>query len=47
MIDGISGNSVTSMMETIRAYQNKAAAGVDQINIKPPQVPEYLAPAAA
>jgi hypothetical protein len=35
MMDGISGNSVNTMMETIRAYQNKAAGGVDQIHIKP------------
>ena len=44
MMDGISGNSVNTMMETIRAYQNKAAGGVDQINIKPPQVQDIQAP---
>jgi flagellar hook-basal body complex protein FliE len=44
MMDGISGNSVNTMMETIRAYQNKAAGGVDQIHIKPPQVQDIQAP---
>jgi flagellar hook-basal body complex protein FliE len=44
MIDGISGNSINSMMDTIRAYQQKAAGGIDQINIKPPQVQDIAAP---
>jgi flagellar hook-basal body complex protein FliE len=45
MIDRISAGSVNSMMETIRAYQNKAANGVvDHIDIKPPGVQDIQAP---
>jgi len=44
MIDSISGNSVNSMMETIRAYQQKAAGGVDQLKIQAPQVQDLQAP---
>jgi len=44
MIDRISAGSVNSMMETIRAYQNKAANGIDQIDIKPPGVQDIQAP---
>ena len=44
MIDSISGNSVNSMMETIRAYQQKAAGGVDQVKITPPQIQDIQAP---
>lgn len=44
MIDNISGNSVNSMMETIRAYQQKAAGGVDQLKIQPPQIQDLQAP---
>lgn len=44
MIDRISAGSVNSMMETIRAYQNKAAAGAEQLNIKPPVAQDIQAP---
>jgi flagellar hook-basal body complex protein FliE len=32
------------MMETIRAYQNKAANGAEQLNIKPPVTQDIQAP---
>ena len=44
MIDRISAGSVNSMMETIRAYQNKASNGVEQLNIKPPLTQDIQAP---
>ena len=44
MIDRISAGSVNSMMETIRAYQNKAANGAEQLNIKPPITQDIQAP---
>jgi len=44
MIDRISAGSVNSMMETIRAYQNKAANGAEQLNIKPPVTQDVQAP---
>jgi flagellar hook-basal body complex protein FliE len=44
MIDRISAGSVNSMMETIRAYQNKAANGAEQLNIKPPVTQDIQAP---
>jgi len=44
MIDSVSGNSINSMMETIRAYQQKAAGGIDQVQITPPQVQDVQAP---
>ena len=44
MIDGVSGNSINSMMDTIRAFQQKAAGGIDQIQFKPPQVQDVQAP---
>ena len=44
MIDRISAGSVNSMMETIRAYQNKAANGAEQISIKPPVTQDIQAP---
>ena len=44
MIDRLSAGSVNSMMETIRAYQNKAANGAEQLNIKPPITQDIQAP---
>ena len=44
MIDSVSGHSINTMMETIRAYQNKAARGIDQAQIKPPSLQEIQAP---
>ena len=44
MSDRISAGSVNSMMETIRAYQNKAANGAEQLNIKPPITQDIQAP---
>ncbi len=44
MIDRISAGSVNSMMETIRAYQNKAVNGAEQLNIKPPVTQDIQAP---
>ena len=44
MIDRISAGSVNSMMETIRAYQNKAANGAEQLNTKPPVTQDIQAP---
>jgi flagellar hook-basal body complex protein FliE len=44
MIDSVSGNSINSMMETIRAYQQKAAGGIDHVQITPPQVQDIQAP---
>ena len=44
MIDRISAGSVNSMMETIRAYQNKATNGAEQLNIKPPVTQDIQAP---
>ena len=44
MIDRISAGSVNSMMETIRAYQNKATNGAEQLDIKPPVTQDIQAP---
>ncbi len=44
MIDRISAGNVNSMMETIRAYQNKAANGAEQVNIQPPVTQDIQAP---
>ena len=44
MIDRISAGSVNSMMETIRAYQNKATNIAEQLNIKPPVTQDIQAP---
>jgi flagellar hook-basal body complex protein FliE len=44
MIDRISAGSVNSMMETIRAYQNKATNSAEQLNIKPPVTQDIQAP---